>query len=347
MDRPTRLFEIVQLLAGRRPKTVQEIAGRFEISERTAYRDLAELSRRHIPITRSDHGYQLLESATIRPLSLTAAERAVLKLLLENPAVRPTVDIRRTLELVEAKLDAATWHSEETPRALTLAGPERSGAIAPGVTPLLDTAIRERTPVSLSYRSLAGGRKTWRGVDPYEVFHRENAWYLVGRCHLHDEPRVFRLDRVSDAEALRGTFEPPAFDLEEHLQHTWGVYRGRELYDVVVHFDAPLAPLLEGGLHHPDERIERLGNGSLEYRVTLSHLGEVARWIVSFGGQARAVAPPALARIVADLGLLSYERHAHDDAPSATHPRPQQDLPGLVREAAARQRSLDYDRPPR
>ena len=345
MTRPVRLLELVTFLA-RRAKTIRDIAERFEISERTAYRDIAELEVR-APIARTEYGYRLLETATIRPLSLTAAERAVLRLVLENPALRKASDIRKTLRGVEEKLDAATRHAEESPSALALAGPERSGPIPARLVTLLEQAVRDRTPVSIHYRSLAGRRTAWRGVDPYKLFHREAAWYLIGRCHLHDEPRVFRLDRVSDAEALRGTFEPPAFDLEEHLQHTWGVYRGRELYDVVVHFDAPLAPLLEGGLHHPDERIERLGNGSLEYRVTLSHLGEVARWIVSFGGQARAVAPPALARIVADLGLLSYERHAHDDAPSATHPRPQQDLPGLVREAAARQRSLDYDRPPR
>ena len=345
MTRPVRLLELVTFLA-RRAKTIREIAGRFEISERTAFRDIADLSAR-VPITRTEHGYRLLETATIRPLSLTTAERAVLKLVLENPALRMTQDIGKTLRGVEEKLDAATRHTEETPSALALAGPERSGRIPGRLVTLLEGAVRDRTPASIQYRSLAGRRTAWRGVDPYKLFHREAAWYLIGRCHLHDEPRVFRLDRVLDAEVLPGSFQPPDFDLDEHLQHTWGVYRGRELYDVVVHFDASLAPLLEGGVHHPDERVERLGNGGLEYRVTLSHVGEIARWIVSFGGQARAVAPPALVRIVADMGLLAYERHAGDRPPSKPNARRQQNLPGLVREAAARQRSLNYDGQPR
>ena len=329
MDRPARLFQLVQLLAGRRPRTVQEIADRFEISERTAYRDLADLSRREIPVTRSEHGYQLLEGATIRPLALTAAERAVLKLVIENPAVRSTTDIRRTLELVKAKLDAATRLWEETPRALTLAGPERSGAIAKGVTSLLETAIRERRPVSLRYRSLAGSRNTWRGVDPYEVFHRENAWYLVGRCHLHDEPRTFRLDRISEARPLDGTFDAPDFDVTEFLQHTWSVYRGRQLHHIVIHFDAALAPLLEQGAHHPDERIEKLENGVREYRVSLSHLDEVARWIVGFGGAARAVEPPALVALVGEIASGAREAHPDDDSESRTSPGAQRHLPGI------------------
>ena len=345
MTRPVRLLELVNFLS-RRAKTVRDIAERFEISERTAFRDIADLSAR-VPITRTEHGYRLVETATLRPLSLTAAERAVLTLVLENPALRMTSDIGGTLRGVEGKLDAATRHTEETPSALALAGPERSGRIPARLVTLLEDAVRNHMPVSIRYRSLAGRRTAWRGVDPYKLFHREAAWYLIGRCHLHDEPRVFRLDRISDASAGDGRFEPPDFDLDAHLRHTWGVYRGRDLHEVVIHFDAALAPLIEGGVHHPDERIERLGNGGLEYQVTLSHLGEVARWIVSFGGQARAVAPPALVRIVADLGLLAYERHARGDASSMQPGRRQRDLPGLVREAAARQRSFNYDGPPR
>lgn len=340
MDRPTRLFEIVQLLAGRRPRTVGEVADRFGISQRTVYRDFADLSRRNIPITRNEHGYQLLEGATIRPLSLTAGERAALKLVLGSPAVRAAPDIGKALELVEAKLDAATCRSEETPSALTLAGPERSGSIPAGRTDLLERAVRERTPVSIHYRSLASGYRSWRGVDPYALFHREAAWYLIGRCHLHDEPRVFRLDRIADARRLAGRFDRPPFDLDEHLRHTWAVYRGREMHRIVIHFDAALAPLLEAGVHHPGERVGRLQNGDLEYRVDLSHLDEIARWILGFAGQARAVEPPALVQLVAEMARRAYERHREAAEQGSAAGRDQDELPGLAGETPARQHPL-------
>ncbi len=47
--RPDRLLELVTLLGGRRPRTLRELIEHFEISERTAYRDLAALDRRNIP----------------------------------------------------------------------------------------------------------------------------------------------------------------------------------------------------------------------------------------------------------------------------------------------------------
>ena len=243
MDRPIRLIEILQFLGGRRSRRPAEIAERFGISERTAYRDIQDLSRlESVPITRDEHGYRLLEGTTLRSLALTATERATLKLLLQHPAFRDAADLTAGLE---RKLDVATRELEETPQALTLAGPERSGNIAKGLLPLLEQAVRERTPVSLLYGSLWSRQQAWRGLDPYAVFHRENTWYLVGHCHLRNEPRTFRLDRIAETKRLDGAFERPAFDLDAFLRETWGVYRGRTLHEVVIHFDASLAPLIQ------------------------------------------------------------------------------------------------------
>ena len=341
MDRPIRLIEILQLLGGRRSWRPAEIADHFNISERTVYRDLQDLSRlQSIPVTRDEEGYRLVEGATIRWLGLTSTERATLKLLLQHPAFRTASDLTSALE---RKLDAATRELEETPHALTLAGPERSGNIPKGLLPLLEGAVRERTPVSLLYRSLWSRQEMWRGLDPYGVFHRENTWYLVGHCHLREEPRTFRLDRIIEARQLDGAFDRPTFDLDKFLQQTWGVYRGRTLHEVVIHFDASLAPLIQQGAHHPGERIEKLKNGRLQYRVTISHLDEIARWIVGFAGAARAVEPPALVERVAEIAAGAYEQHGDEGRQPSSRPRSQRGLPGMpsaTDDAPDRQRDL-------
>lgn len=327
MKRSLRLYHLVQHL-GRRAWHPEEIARRFGVSLRTAYRDLADLSEDHgIPITNDDDGrYRLVEGATMRLLPLTATERAILTLALDNPALRTAPDVGAATDRIGDKLNAATRQIEESPSGLALTGPERSGRIKEGLVLLLDGAVRARTPVSLRYRSLWSGSTTRRGVDPYSVFHRENAWYLVGHCHLRQELRAFRLDRIADAELLDGAFAPPAFDLAEFLKHSWGIYHGRNVHEVVIHFDAALAALLEESTHHPDQRVIRLGNGDLEYRVSLSHLEEVARWIVGFAGAARAVEPPALVALAADMAARAHAAHRRGDAPAA---RGQRDLPHL------------------
>ena len=152
MNRPTRLVQLVHLLAGRRPRTVEEIAGHFEVSQRTGYRDFADLSRHGIPITRNEYGYQLLEGATLRPLALTAGERAALKLVLRSPAVRTAPDIGKAIEMVEAKLDATEPH-----------GMANRSAKAP------NTVVAPRIVVPLEDEG-GPGKPAQRGADQHAGF---------------------------------------------------------------------------------------------------------------------------------------------------------------------------------
>ena len=124
----------------------------------------------------------------------------------------------------------------------------------------------------------------------------------MGRCHLHAEPRTFRLDRVAEVREIGTRFTRPAdFDLDRYLEHTWSIFRGRRLQEVVVHFQASLAPLLEHARHHASERLARLPDGTIEYRLRVSHLDELARWLVGFGGQAQVLEPAELARQMREL----------------------------------------------
>jgi predicted DNA-binding transcriptional regulator YafY len=301
LGRSDRLLELVQLLGGRRSRSLREIVERFDISPRTAYRDLADLSRRNIPVTLDDHGYRLVEGANLRPLNLSARERALLQLALENPALRAQPALARAVDLLRAKLEAVTHAVEETPQGLWLAGPDRSGIVPNEVTESLLRCVESRQAVEIDYVSLAGGKRRWRGLDPYAVFHRSEAWYVVGRCHLHDESRTFRLDRISGVRELGGRFDPPGFALDAYLETSWGILRGQESFEVVLRFAPEVAALLEHARHHEGERRQRLPGGSLEYRVRVSHLDEVARWVVGFGGKCVVVEPEELRRRVREV----------------------------------------------
>lgn len=304
MSRSERLFDLVNFLNGRRSRSLREIVDRFEISERTVYRDLAALDRRNIPLYRDEHGYRLLENATLRPLNLTAEERAILRLALDNPAVRTRPHLARRLQTLRSKLDSVTRAAAESPRALALAGPERTGPVPDRVVETLERAVAGRQRLEILYASLSGGTCRWRALDPYALFHREAAWYLVGHCHVNGEPRTFRLDRVEDARLVEGSFTRPAdFDLERYLERAWSVVRGREDHRVVLRFPEELGPLVENARHHPEEDVGPAADeeGWIEYRVRLSALDEIARWIVGFGGQVRIVEPEELRRRVHDL----------------------------------------------
>ena len=313
MSRPARLVDLIHLLAGRRSRPVAEIAERFGVSQRTIFRDLAELSERHIPLYRDEHGYRLLDTATLRPLNLTAEEHALLKVALHNPALRHQPSLRTILDALEAKLDAASALAEESPHALQLAGIDRSGPKAEKAIQPLERSIAGRRSVDIRYDSLSGGRRRWRRLDPWQLFQRAGAWYVVGWCHQHREPRIFRLDRISGIRRRQESYEIPGdFDLERFLQDAWGLVVGDRRWAIELRFDASVGPLLLNARHHAGERVEELADGTIRYRVTLSSLAEISGWVLTFGGNCRVVEPGELRELVehAAQGILGE----HPDA---------------------------------
>lgn len=311
MSRADRLFGLVNLLSGVRRRTLAEIAETLSVSPRTIYRDLADLETRGVAIERVEGTYRLMDGATMRPLKLTPHERLLLDLMLENPAVAGQEAFRGDVQQLRLKLFAASGGSGEELQAAILAGPDRSGPIARETFDELTGAIRDRRSLSILYASLSAAKPEWRGVDPWALFHRSEAWYLAGRCHVHDEPRTYRLDRIRGVLAIGRSFErPPEFDLEQWLDSRWGIFEGDATAESVILFDASLAPLIEYATHHPTETKRRLEDGSVEYRVRVGHLEELARWIAGFAGAARAVAPPELVAAVRTIAAGALDAHA-------------------------------------
>jgi len=55
-----------------------------------------------------------------------------------------------------------------------------------------------------------GGRdRTQREIDVYGLVYHAGNWYAVGYCHLRQDLRSFRLDRVQSVRVLSTQFEPP------------------------------------------------------------------------------------------------------------------------------------------
>jgi proteasome accessory factor B len=89
----------------------------------------------------------------------------------------------------------------------------------------LESATRLRKRVTLTYQAATNGLVSRRDLDPYAMVYREGAWLVVGWCHLRQEIRSFRVDRIHEAvqapKPKSPDFERPTdFDVKAYAQRS-------------------------------------------------------------------------------------------------------------------------------
>lgn len=80
---------------------------------------------------------------------------------------------------------------------------------APQWVPLLQGAAADRRVTEIAYLSLHDNRETSRLVEPWAVTSHDEHWYLTAFCRRAGDRRVFRADRIRQAEATEEVFTPP------------------------------------------------------------------------------------------------------------------------------------------
>ncbi len=207
MNRTDRLYALVEELraAGPRGRTARRLAERFEVSVRTIERDLSALGQAGIPLATKQGrtgGYTLDRSMSLPPLNFTPAEAAAVAVALSRSEhVLFTRDARSAMQKIvaampERALEEARANAERV-RLLVQPAPAPDAAIAETIW----RAVRDNQVLSIDYVDV-GGVETERKVEPQHVVVGPNGSYLTAWCHLRDDDRVFRMDRITRADPL-------------------------------------------------------------------------------------------------------------------------------------------------
>jgi predicted DNA-binding transcriptional regulator YafY len=211
VKRLERLVGMALLLSARRRLRAEELAGRFDVSLRTVYRDVRSLQDAGFPVAgTAGDGYVLPAGSQLRPLALDAAEAEALALgarLLDTAADRPLRDRLRT---ALAKLEAIL--APEAVRRLrdresTVLMPKLATGDAGPVSVLLE-AVSDRRVLHLAYQGLARTESTRREIEPLGLVRLGNVWLVPAYCRLRQDLRVFRTDLIVEARLTGETFVP-------------------------------------------------------------------------------------------------------------------------------------------
>jgi proteasome accessory factor C len=205
-ERLPRLLALVPYLQARPGIEVARAAADFGVNEAQLRRDLTLLWMCGLPghgpgdlIDLSFEGETvsvIFDAGMSRPLRLTAEEAlalvVALRTLAETPGLADSDAVQRALAKVEAAAGGAV---DDSTVAVQLDHTQR-------LLPVLQTALDRRCALRLRYYSASRDETGDRTVDPVRLFEADGREYLEAWCRQAEGMRVFRLDRIEDAQLL-------------------------------------------------------------------------------------------------------------------------------------------------
>ena len=208
MRRADRLFQIVQHLRARRLTTAAQLANLLEVSERTVYRDVRDLSTSGVPIQgEAGVGYRIDKSFELSPLMFeyNEIEAVIAGLRMVGTFAGPTLRkaAESALNKVILALPAERRNEVEKPM---LFAPSFAGDPAVGARiDVLREAIAARSKVSVTYQK-GEGEISDRLLRPLGLYFWGTAWTLAAWCDMRHDFRNFRLDRITHVSISNITF---------------------------------------------------------------------------------------------------------------------------------------------
>ncbi len=200
MRRADRLFRITQELRSDRWLTARTLADLLEVSERTIYRDIQDLSLSGIPIiAETGLGYRLMEGFRLPPLMFDEEELEALLLGVRMVGVWSEPVLAKAAERAVARIEAVLPERliPELAREEMLVVPFGPEERVSDALHLLRQAVRSQSKVMFHYQR-ADGERSVRTVRPLGLAYWGRTWTLVAWCELRDAFRHFRVDRMSD-----------------------------------------------------------------------------------------------------------------------------------------------------
>lgn len=223
MNRLTRITAILIQLQSKKIVTAKEIAERFEVSLRTVYRDIKTLQDAGVPIgSENGVGYFIVEGYCLPPISLTEEEAnslIVSEIFIKNQGDKSlSKNFNSLLIKIKATLKNFQKENVELLSTRTLKF-QKDNIIESNWLSDIQNSISSKMQIRISYNSLYKGEHTQRNIEPQAVYFTNNVWIVIAFCHLRDELREFRLDRIIH---LNNTLLPfkklKNFSLQEYFE---------------------------------------------------------------------------------------------------------------------------------
>jgi predicted DNA-binding transcriptional regulator YafY len=323
--RASRLLSILLLLQTRGRMSAQALADEFEVSVRTIYRDVDDLSAAGVPVYAERGragGFQLLDGYRTRLTGMTQTEVEALMLSgLPGPAAE--LGLGQAMAAAQLKLVAALPHErrEEAGRISARFHLDPMGwyqhAERADLVPLLADAVWNERRIRVRYESWKA--TVDRELEPLGIAMKGGVWYLVARAG--GKPRTYRVSNIHELDVTDQRFaRPPRFDLAAYWSEWSKEFEARLYMDTATVRFSPrvmqklhhLAPAVAASVRKTARKPDK--KGWVRADIPIESVSHAAGEMLKFGADVEVIAPEALRErlrdISADLGALYAQAKA-------------------------------------
>lgn len=308
--RASRLLSIMMMLQTRGRLSAEVLAAELEVSVRTIYRDIDQLSASGVPVYADigrNGGFALLDGWRTRLTGLTAPEAQALFLSgLPGPAAE--LGLGDEVAQAELKLLAALpadWQAEARKMSsrfhLDPAGWFQPGHQSEHLKLVADAVWSERR---LAIRYESWKRVSDRVIEPLGVVLKGGIWYVVAQTE--EKLRTFRLSSILALVATGESFERPAgFDLPAYWaqstqQFERDVYAGTARVRASEKGRARLKAISAAVREAVEQaRIVPDAEGWAVLSIPIEEVGWASREMIRIGAEIEVLEPPELRERVA------------------------------------------------
>lgn len=299
MNKTDRLLAIVLELQRKGRQRAEDLAEVFETSKRTIYRDILALCEAGVPILSvPGQGYSLMKGYFLPPLSFTTEEATMLLLGSDFMARNFDAQYRAAAESAGRKIegvlpetlrdDVQYLHSN----IRFIGGNTDPRSKEHKTLQQLRRALLDCNTIRFCYHTRhrsdeqSGSHK--READPYSLAYFLSAWHLVAYCHMRQDVRNFRLDRIEDLELLPRTFIRPT-----NVQACQSQQEHPRNIRVCALFDKEIVRWVREGRSFYVTAEEETEEGLL-VTLMIRRESEILQWLLSWGSHVKVLEPTSL-----------------------------------------------------
>ena len=308
MTRVDRLIAYLAMFQSRNLIRAQDLAERFEISERTVYRDIDALCQVGVPIYGvAGEGYRLMDGYYLSPIMFSAEEARALALALSmfvgfsaDGVTQKSAESAR--DKIQAILPKRQKHEVDALTAALkfFAMPKPQIDFDDKKLLEIQQAVQEHKLLDITYHSLAGKKQTQRIVEPMGLTMLNHVWLLNGYCRLRKEVRNFNLARIEQYQVSAEGFTPRKANRPRPIE---------EEFDITVRFDHNVVRWVRERQHLSFVGEEESTEEGVVMVYRVPSWGVVGEWLLGWGDQMTILAPHHLRNQILQMAQRMVEKH--------------------------------------